>query len=160
MMISNLTALHKHGLALSDHGLDEILYLESTKEEANEIYIKGLKNHVLTKDEIRKYKGYLINRLAKEYHKLGWVMQLHIGAVRNNSTRKFNSIGANVGCDSINDSEVAKDLSRLLDSLDHTNQLPKTVLYCLNPKDNEVLASMVGNFQDEDIAGKIQIPTP
>jgi glucuronate isomerase len=84
------------------------------------------------------------------------VMQLHIGALRNNNTRMFNKLGADIGFDSIDDGEIATSLSRLLDSLDKSDELPKTILYCLNPKDNEVLATMIGNFQGGGIAGKIQ----
>ncbi|MGL5656473.1 MAG: glucuronate isomerase, partial [Fusobacteriaceae bacterium] len=92
----------------------------------------------------------------KEYSKRNWVMQLHMGALRNNSKRMFELLGADVGFDSIGDWNMAEDLSRLLDSLDATNELPKTILYTLNPKDNYVLGTMIGNFQGGGIAGKIQ----
>ena len=84
------------------------------------------------------------------------VMQLHIGALRNNNTRMYKKLGPDVGFDSIDDGEVAQPLSRLLDTLDGEDNLPKTILYCLNPKDNEVLGTMLGNFQGGGIAGKIQ----
>lgn len=147
---------HEVGARVSDHGLDEMLYLSCTEEEANQVFEKGLAGEPLSRDELRRYKGYLLTELGKEYHRLGWVMQLHIGPMRNNSTRKWKEAGADIGCDSMNDGQLAQDLSRFLDALDVQNQLPKTVLYCLNPKDNEVLASMAGNFQDGGIPGKIQ----
>jgi glucuronate isomerase len=86
----------------------------------------------------------------------GWVMQLHIGALRNNSTRMFNCLGPDTGFDSISDAGVARPLSRFLDMLDLQDRLPRTILYCLNPKDNEVLATMAGNFQDGSVPGKMQ----
>lgn len=144
------------GCKISDHGLDQVMYLEATKEEVDKILKKALLNQMLSFDDLRKYKGYLLSNLGKEYEKLGWVMQYHIGPMRNNATRMFATLGGDKGFDSINDGAVAVDLSRLLDSMDVSNQLPKTVLYCLNPSDNSVLASMLGNFQSGGIVGKIQ----
>jgi glucuronate isomerase len=155
-LLARMHFFHETGARVSDHGLDEMMVLDCTPEEANGIYCKGLQGAPLTRDELRKYQGYLLTVLGREYHKLGWVMQLHIGPMRNNSTRKFRGLGPDIGCDSINDGQIAQDLSRFLDALDRTDELPKTVLYCLNPKDNEVLASMAGNFQGEGIPGKIQ----
>ena len=94
--------------------------------------------------------------LGSEYARRDWVMQLHIGAIRNNSTRLFRLLGADSGFDSIGDNNIALPLSRLLDAMDVNDQLPKTILYCLNPRDNEVLATMAGNFQGAGIAGKVQ----
>ena len=85
-----------------------------------------------------------------------WVMQLHLGALRNNNTRLFNSLGANTGFDSIGDLPIAKPLAKFLDSLDVNNKLPKSILYNLNPSDNAVIATMIGNFQDGSVAGKMQ----
>ena len=94
--------------------------------------------------------------LGKEYAKRGWTMQLHIGAMRNNNSRMFEKLGADTGFDSIADFEIAQGISRLLNGLDRENLLPKTILYCLNPKDNYVLGTMLGNFQGAEIRGKIQ----
>ena len=94
--------------------------------------------------------------LGEEYSKRGWVWQLHIGALRNNNTRMFKKIGADTGFDSVNDFEVAQGLSRILNELDKKDCLPKTILYCLNPKDNYVLGTMLGNFQQGPTRGKIQ----
>ena len=93
--------------------------------------------------------------LGREYAKRGWVWQLHIGALRNNNTRMFKKLGPDTGFDSINDFEIARGLSKILDTLDSENALPKTILYCLNPKDNYVLGTMLGNFQG-GVPGKIQ----
>lgn len=155
-LIERLEYFHEVGARFADHGLDEMLYKEATKEELERIFQKALGNEELTHDEIRKFQGNLQNTLGKEYNKRNWIMQLHIGPMRNNSTRRFASLGADAGFDSMNDAPVAQDLSRLLDSLDCTNELPRTILYCLNPKDNGVLASMLGNFQSSGIAGKLQ----
>lgn len=94
--------------------------------------------------------------LGREYAKRGWTWQLHIGAMRNNNTRMFEKLGADAGFDSVNDFEVARGLSKLLNELDKEGSLPKTILYCLNPKDNYVLGTMLGNFQGTEARGKIQ----
>lgn len=143
------------GCVITDHGLDRVLYENATFEEANAIYLKGLNKECLNVDELRKYKGYVLHELGIEYAKQGLVMQLHMGTLRNNSTRLFNQLGADSGFDSMNDHAIAEDLSRFLDSLDKEDALPKTILYTINPKDNEMLASMIGNFQS-GIPGKVQ----
>ncbi len=154
--VDRINYFHEVGCRLSDHGLDVVMYLESTKDEVNTIIQKALKGEKLSIDELRKYKGFILSFLGKEYHKKGWVIQYHIGPMRNNSSRMFEKLGADAGFDSINDGSCAVDLSRLLDSMDKSNQLPKTVLYCLNPADNAVLASMLGNFQGGGVVGKMQ----
>ena len=119
---------HENGCRLSDHAIDEI-----------------------NDDVIEK-----LVFLGKEYAKRGWTMQLHIGALRNNNTRMFEKLGADVGFDSVNDFEIARGIAKLLNELDKVNMLPKTILYCLNPKDNYVLGTMIGNFQGAEAKGKIQ----
>lgn len=94
--------------------------------------------------------------LGEEYAKRGWTMQLHIGAMRNNNTRMFNQIGADTGFDSINDFEIAEGVSKILNELEKKDMLPKTILYTLNPKDNYVLGTMLGNFQKAPTPSKIQ----
>lgn len=98
----------------------------------------------------------MLVELAKMDHELGWVQQFHIGAIRNNNTRLFNQLGPDTGFDSIGDFEIALPLSRFLDKLDQQGRLTKTILYNLNPCDNEVYATMLGNFQDGSVPGKIQ----
>ena len=119
---------HENGCRLSDHAVDEI------------------------NDEIIEKLVYL----GEEYAKRGWVWQLHIGALRNNNTRMFEKLGPDTGFDSVNDFQVAEGLSKILDSLDKKDMLPKTILYTLNPKDNYVLGTMLGNFQGGGVPGKIQ----
>lgn len=149
---------HEVGCRLSDHGLDSNFYLEADKEEVNAIFLKGLANEDLSKEEIVKYKTALMKSLGKLYNDHGWAMQLHIGALRSNNTKKLETVGPNTGFDSIADFTYAEDLSNLLNALDYVNHLPKTIIYNLNPRDNYMIATMIGNFQDE-MPGKIQFGT-
>ena len=146
----------ENGCTITDHALDRVYFKNTNEEEVNEIFIKAINGETLTQDEIEKYATLTMTNLGRIYHKHSMVMQLHIGALRNNNTRMFKKLGPDVGFDSIDDGEVAQPLSRLLDTLDGEDKLPKTILYCLNPKDNEVLGTMLGNFQGGGIAGKIQ----
>ncbi len=145
----------KVGCVCSDHGLDTFDYMPSTPEECEAIFAKALRGEALTADEVEKYKGALLVALGKIYNELGWVQQYHIGALRNNSERNFKRLGPDTGYDAINDTNFAPKLSAVLDELDKTGELPKTVLYCLNPRDNETLAAMMNCFQG-GIPGKIQ----
>ena len=144
------------GCRVSDHGLDENLYIKASEEEVDAIFKKALAGEKLTAEEIKKFKGNVLVFLGSHYHKRNWTMQLHIGAVRNNSTRMFEKLGPDAGFDSIDDICYAKELSALLNAMDYNAELPKTILYCLNAKDNEMLASMAGNFQDGSCKGKVQ----
>ena len=141
------------GCRLSDHGLGYVPYEEG---DAEAVFNKRLNGEELTKKETDVYKTFVIRLCAKEYSRLGWTMQLHFGAMRNNSTRMFERLGADTGFDSIADHSVAEPLSRLLDSLDKEDKLPKTILYTLNPKDNYVLGTLIGNFQSAPTPAKIQ----
>ena len=147
---------HDHGSRLSDHALDVVMYEHGTTEEVAHIYEKALKSQQLSKDDIRKYKGHLLVFLGKEYNKRGWVQQYHIGALRNLSERMLKEIGPDTGFDAINDGLIARPLSHLLDALDSTGELPKTIIYTLNPRDFEVAITMMQAFQGGGIAGKIQ----
>ncbi|POO89122.1 glucuronate isomerase [Clostridium sp. 2-1] len=154
---SRVRFFHSIGCRIADHGIDgTVVYAEASKEDASAIFAKALNGEVVSIDEEKKYKTYTLTHVFKLYHELGWAMQLHIAALRNNNNRMFEKIGPNTGFDSINDESIAYPLSRLLDSVDKENSLPKTILYTLNPKDNYVLGAMTGNFQGEGIPGKIQ----
>ena len=144
------------GCRISDHSLGGELYAPASEEEADAILKMGLAGQPLSQEELRQYKGFLLLFLGREYHKKGWAMQLHIGALRNNSSRRFEKLGADTGFDSMDDFSYAPQLSALLNALDREEQLPKTVLYCLNPKDYDMLASMAGNFQGPEARGKVQ----
>jgi glucuronate isomerase len=143
------------GCVVSDHALDVVMYEKGTEEEAAAAFKKAYNGEALTESEIAKYKGSLLVYLGKLYHKKGWVQQYHIGALRNNSLRNFNRIGPDTGYDAINDATFAPKLSALLSALDEEDTLPKTILYTLNPRENEVLATIMNCFQG-GVAGKIQ----
>ena len=144
---------HDHGCRLSDHALEYVPYGEGDAEAA---FNKRMAGCVLTNEEIDAFKTAMLTVCAEEYTRLGWAMQLHIGALRNNNRRMYEKLGADVGFDSINDLCIAENLSRFMDSLEYRDVLPKTILYTLNPKDNYVLGTMLGNFQKAPVAGKIQ----
>ena len=143
------------GCLVSDHALDVVLYEKGTEAEASAAFDKAYKGEPVTDSEIAKYQGTLLVYLGKLYHKKGWVQQYHIGALRNNSLRNYKRIGPDTGYDSINDSTFAPQLSALLSAQDEEDTLPKTILYCLNPRDNEVLATIMNCFQG-GVSGKIQ----
>ena len=141
------------GCRLADHGLD---YVPFSLGNARLVFEKKMNGRELTKDEINIYKTTIIRECAKKYAELNWTMQIHIGALRNNNTKMFENIGPDTGFDSINDFCFAEKLSKLLDSLEQEESLPKTILYNLNPKDNFVLGTMLGNFQKGPVKSKIQ----
>jgi glucuronate isomerase len=147
---------HANGCRLSDHGLTGVDYAPYTQDEVSAIFDKVLAKEVLCECELVKFKTAMMVFFGREYKKRNWTMQYHIGALRNNSQRQYKKLGPDVGFDSIADNNFAENLSNMLDALDITDELPKTILYCLNPRDNEVLATMCGNFQDGKTKGKIQ----
>ncbi|WP_273404009.1 glucuronate isomerase [Actinobacillus porcinus] len=147
---------HNHGCRVSDHALDVVLYAETNEKELDQIITTRLSGKILEQDQIAKFKTAVLVFLAAQYHKRNWVQQYHIGALRNNNTFMFKQLGPDTGFDSIHDAPVAYTLSRLLDAQNSNNCLPKTILYCLNPRDNEVIATMCGNYQQAGIRGKMQ----
>jgi glucuronate isomerase len=147
---------HDNGCRLSDHGLETAIAEDYTKDEIEKIFAKIRGGAELSQTEILKFKSAMLYEFGIMDHARGWSQQFHIGALRNNSTRLFNKLGADVGFDSIGDFEIAKPLSKLLDRLDMDNKLAKTILYNLNPRDNELMATMIGNFQDGSVPGKMQ----
>lgn len=146
----------RHGCRLSDHGVDVTFFAEATEAELDAILARRLSGATLTPKEVEQYKTAVLLHLGREYAKRDWAMQLHMGALRNNNTRMFKQLGPDTGWDSITDSLVAANLARYLDALDLDGLLPRTILYCLNPAQNEVLGTMIGNFQDGRVFGKIQ----
>jgi len=155
-LLKRLDFFHGVGCRLSDHAMDPVVFEESNADEATAILEKGLAGESLTDLEIRKYKTQVMLFLGREYARRGWVMQLHIGTIRNNSQRMLKLLGPDTGFDTIGDYTYALSLSRFLDSLDQTDELPKTILYCLNPRDNELLGTICGCFQGGGVKGKIQ----
>jgi len=153
---SRVRFFHEVGCRVSDHGLGSVTYAEASKEELAEIFAKALRGEIVTKDEENKHRTYTVQFLGKLYSELGWAMQIHMGALRNNNVKRFKNLGSDTGFDSVNDEQIAYPLSRLLDSLEAEDSLPKVILYNLNPKDNYVLGTMIGNFQGSEVPGKIQ----
>jgi len=147
---------HKKGCRLSDHGLETACAEDYNQAEIKSIFQKIRSKNELSLPEQLKFKSAMMIDLALMDHEKGWVQQLHLGALRNNNTRLFNSLGPDTGFDSIGDFEIAKPLAKFLDRLDLQNKLPKTILYNLNPRDNELIATMIGNFQDGSAPGKMQ----
>jgi len=147
---------HENGCRLSDHGLDTVYAEEYTAEEIDALFLKVRIGYRLTTREILKFKSCMLYEFGRMDHSRGWTQQFHIGALRNNNTRQFNQIGSDTGFDSIGDKPIVESLSKLLDRLDSEFKLSKSILYNLNPRDNEVYATMIGNFQDRSIPGKIQ----
>ena len=147
---------HENGCRLSDHGLETAIAEDYTAAEIETIFAKIRSGKDLNQSEILKFKSAMLYEFGVMDHSRGWSQQFHIGALRNNNTRLFRKLGADVGFDSIGDFEIAKPLSKLLDKLDMENKLAKTVLYNLNPRDNELFGTMIGNFQDGSVPGKMQ----
>lgn len=144
------------GCKLSDHGIEEFYAEPYTQSEIESIFNKVYGGNELTKAEILKFKSAMLHEGAIMDWEKGWTQQFHYGAIRNNNTRLFNQLGPDTGFDSIGDFTVAKAMSRFLNSLDTENKLAKTIIYNLNPRDNDLIATMIGNFQDGTVAGKIQ----
>jgi glucuronate isomerase len=144
------------GCAASDHALDVVMYEDASEIEVESIFTKVLNKEKLTSSELSKYKGHLLVFLGREYNKRNWVQQYHIGALRNVSSRMLKVLGPDTGYDAIEDRTFASTLAKLLDALDVTDELPKTILYCLNPRDNEVLAAITNCFQSSKTISKIQ----
>ncbi|MBT2653685.1 glucuronate isomerase [Bacillus sp. ISL-18] len=148
---------HENGGRASDHDIQKMQYVETTKVEVEAIFNKRVSGEQLSNQELVAYRIFLLKELGKMYAEKQWVMQLHMGAMRNNNTRMKELLGTDVGFDSVGEANMAEGLSRFLDSLDQINALPRTVLFNLNQKDNVVLAGMMGNFYEEGIPGKVQL---
>lgn len=144
------------GCKVSDQAFEYVPFTVSSDDEIDIVFKKAMRGESISESEGDGYRTAVLLALGAKYHELGWAMEIHIGAIRNNSTRMFKAIGADTGFDSVGDSEIAKKLSRFLDALDVKNELPKTILFNLNDKDNTVLATMLGNFQSSEAQSKIQ----
>ncbi|WP_183560288.1 glucuronate isomerase [Mucilaginibacter sp. SP1R1] len=145
-----------NGCQLSDHGLEEIYAEDYTDSEIAAIFLKIRSQTALLPLEILKFKSAMLVYFAHWDHEKGWVQQFHLGALRNNNTRGLTQSGPDTGWDSIGDFKQGVALSKFLNRLDLDNRLAKTILYNLNPSDNELMASMTGNFNDGSVAGKVQ----
>ena len=144
---------HENGCRLSDHGLG---YIPFAVGGAAAVFEKRMNGGVLTAEEADVFKTAVLQHCGRQFAARGWVMQLHLGALRNNNSRMFGLLGADAGFDSMNDLCIAEKLSAFMNSLEVDDALPKTILYTMNPKDNYVLGTMLGNFQKPPTPGKIQ----
>lgn len=144
------------GCSVSDHGLEEIYADDYTDAEVRSIFDKVFAGNELSLEEQNKFRSAMLVIFAEWDHEKSWVQQFHLGAIRNNNSRLLRELGADVGVDSIGDYPQAQSLSKFLNRLDNNNKLTKTILYNLNPRDNELFATMIGNFNDGTTPGKIQ----
>jgi glucuronate isomerase len=149
-------AFHAAGCRASDHGLEQIDAEACSDAEATRAFARLRSGKALGAGETRRFRSALLHRLAVLDHARDWVQQFHLGALRNNNSRLRRSLGADSGLDSIGDFPQARSLAAFLDGLDGSDQLAKTILYNLNPADNAVFATMIGNFQDGSVPGKLQ----
>ncbi|MDB5140077.1 MAG: Uronate isomerase [Mucilaginibacter sp.] len=145
-----------NGCCLSDHGLEHLYAENYTGQEIDSIFTKIRAEEPLLTDEILKFKSAMLYHFAIWDHQKGWVQQYHVGALRDNNTRALKESGPNTGYDSMGDFPQGRTLSKFLDRLASENSLAKTILYNLNPSDNELMATMAGNFNDGSVAGKMQ----
>lgn len=144
------------GCRISDHGLDHVMYAPASKKEIERIFAKRLADEALSKEEIIQFKTAFMLAMGKEYHAKNWVMQLHYGCKRDNNKRMYQKIGADTGFDCISNYTPAEYLADFLNALNETDELPKTILYSLNPADNAAIGTILGCFNDSSAIGKIQ----
>ncbi len=144
------------GCSVSDHGLEYVMYVPASKEEVEKIFVRRMQGKTLSDEELRKYKTAFMLDMGKEYHKRNWVMQLHSGCKRDNNRLRYEQLGSDTGYDCIQNYAPSSEMADFLNALNETNQLPKTILYSLNPNDNASIGTILGCFQDSSAIGKIQ----
>ncbi len=147
---------HEHGCRLSDHGIETFVAMEAGTQKLEKIFNILRSGKSVSEKDGKAIVSNVLWELARMDHNKGWVQQFHYGALRSNNTRLYNMVGPDTGFDSMGDEPAARELSRFLDKLDKNDQLAKTILYNLNPGDNAMIATMIGNFQDGSVPGKIQ----
>lgn len=145
------------GCRLSDHGIEEFYAEDYTQPEIDAMFAKVMNGGELTPEEVEKFKSAMMIVFAEMDYESGWTQQFHYGAIRDNNSKMFKLLGPDTGFDSIGEFNTAKKCSKYLDKLNSRGKLAKTILYNLNPCANEVMATMLGNFQDGSVAGKIQL---
>lgn len=146
----------KHGCLVADHGLEYVMYAPATDEALEKIFAKRLSGEDVTRAEELQFKTAFMVRVGKEYHKRNWAMQLHYGVKRDNNGMIFSSLGPDAGIDCINNYAPSSEMADYLNALAITDELPKTILYSLNPTDNAAIGTIMGCFQQGGIVGKIQ----
>lgn len=153
---SRIAFFHSVGGRLSDHGFEQLYNVEYSISTAENLFQQVQSGKMPTEQEGQVFRMTMLVELSKMYHEFGWTQQFHLGAIRNTNTRKLSQLGPDTGYDSIGDFNQIRGLSKFLCTMEEHNQLTRTVLYNLNPRDNEAFATMTGNFMDGMIAGKIQ----
>jgi glucuronate isomerase len=153
---SRVDFFHEAGCRAADHGLEHMYFETDAEKNADKIFAKFRSGQNQDVREQHEFKSAVLISLGRMYHAKGWVQQFHLGALRNNNSRKLREIGPDAGFDSVGDFAQAQKMSRFFNHLDNTSQLPKTIIYNLNPADNALFASMTGNFNDGSIPGKMQ----
>jgi len=148
---------HSLGCRASDHGMDYVACVPATIKEADEILKAALSGKAVSVEQAEKYKTVLMLFFGTQYKRRDWVMQIHYSVFRNTNTKKFKELGADTGFDTISNKECSRAIADLLDMLNSGDSLPKTILYSLNPANNEFLGSLIGAFQGTETAGKIQL---
>ncbi len=147
---------NENGCSISDHGMDLIVYKEASEEEIETIFHKRLNNQDLSQDEIYKFRTAFLLKMCKEYAKNNWVVQLHYGVVRDNNEKLFKKLGPDAGIDSIGDNAQISMLAKFLNALAKTDELPKTIVYSLNPIDNTAIETVIACFQEGPTVSKLQ----
>ena len=144
------------GCTISDHSLDYVMYAPAAREEIETIYAKRLSGVMVSREEEKKFETAFMVAMGREYHKKNWVMQLHYGVKRDNNGKIYGELGPDAGIDCINNFAPSSEMADFLNELAKTDELPKTILYSLNPNDNAAVGTIIGCFQDSSAAGKIQ----
>lgn len=155
-LVNRMEFFAANGCSVSDHALNYVMYNPASSEELEGIFAKRLSGETVTEEEELKFKTAFMIFVGKEYHRLGWVMQLHYGTKRDNNTLLFNKLGADTGFDAINNYTPSASMANFLNALNTTDELPKTIIYSLNPIDNAAIGTIIGCFQDSSAIGKIQ----
>ena len=155
-LTSRIEHFNECGCKASDHGLDEMVYAYAEEKEVDKIIKKALKGAEISVEDSEIVKTELLVHCAREYYRLGWVMQLHYNCMRNPNTKAFETLGADTGFDCIGPDNGSRKLAHLLDRLNREDNLPKTIIYSLDPSDNQFIDTLIGAFQGTEIEGKIQ----
>ena len=155
-LLARIDVFNAAGCRVSDHAFNYMPYVQDSEEQIEASFERAMNGEKISQCDIDAYKTAVMQALGEKYHSLGWAMEIHIGAMRNNNSKMFAALGPDTGFDSVGDDKTAYMLSRFLDSLCSRDKLPKTVLFNLNSKDNIVLATMLGNFQSSEVESKIQ----
>lgn len=145
-----------YGCRASDHALEFVMYRPASDGELEQIFAKRMRGEFVSKEEELKYKTAFMLFVGKEYHKRGWAMQLHYGCKRDNNVLRYRELGPDTGYDCINNYAPSSEMADFLNALNQTDELPKTIIYSLNPNDNAAIGTILGCFQDQSAVGKIQ----